>query len=238
MTIPDGDGRLDPSPSPVHNVVFRSYGTQGAAPHTERVDTAPDPDLPRGRRPGEGNARRDIEDAAKKSFARDGFATTSIRGIAKAAGVDPALVRHYFKTKEKLFAAVIQLPFDPEIAVRRISEAGAPRVGQELATVVSEILADRQRSDQVIAMIRAAATEPQGARLIRGALNDAMIVPIVHTLGTDQPQKRAALASAQLIGFLMATLILEFQPLNELTAAEVIATLGTALQQTLTDPLP
>lgn len=191
----------------------------------------------RGRRPGEGNARADIESAAKEAFARDGYAMTSIRGVARAAGVDPALVRHYFQTKENLFTAVIRLPFDPAIAVQRISTAGRDRVGRELATVVSEILADPTRSQQVVAMVRAAATEPQGARLIRGALTDAMIRPIVDILQSDQADTRAALASAQIIGFLMGTLILGFEPLVALDADAVVAALAPGLQTCLTGPL-
>lgn len=191
----------------------------------------------RGRRPGEGNARADIESAARDSFARDGYAMTSIRGVARAAGVDPALVRHYFQTKENLFAAVIRLPFDPAIAVHRITSAGRDRVGRELATVVSEILADPARSQQVVAMVRAAATEPQGARLIRGALTTAMIVPIVEILQSDHAEKRAALASAQIIGFLMGRLILGFESLVALDAEAVVAALAPSLQQSLTGPL-
>jgi AcrR family transcriptional regulator len=188
----------------------------------------------RGRRPGEGNAREDIEIAARESFARDGFATTSIRGVARAAGVDPALVRHYFGSKEKLFAAVIRLPFDPGTGIRRMSEAGRSRVGRELATVVAEILADPERSQRVVALVRAAATEPQGARLIQGALNDAVLVPLVGLLNVDRADERAALASSQIIGFLMAVLVLELPPLAGLDSDGVIGALGPALQHTLT----
>ena len=201
------------------------------------MSDTPAADEHRGRRPGEGHARDDIESAAREAFARDGFAMTSIRAVARTAGVDPALVRHYFRNKENLFASVIRLPFDPQVAVQRMTDAGRQDVGQELATVVSEILADPERSQLVVAMIRAAATEPQGARLIESALNTTVITPIVELMGAEHSETRAAAASAQLIGFLMATLVLRMPSLVALTSQEVIAVLGPALQHTLAGDL-
>lgn len=209
-------------------------GAHPADDHPAHHQPAPEH---RGRRPGEGHARDDIESAARDAFARDGFAMTSIRSVARTAGVDPALVRHYFRNKENLFASVIRLPFDPEIAVQRMTNAGPQGVGRELATVVAEILADPDRSQLVIAMIRAAATEPQGAQLIEGALNETVITPIVALLGAEHAEKRAALSSAQIIGFLMATLVLRMPPLVALDTQGVITALGPTLQHTLTGDL-
>src|SRR5918912_3213202 len=68
---------------------------------------------PRGRRPGAPDTRATILDAARALFAERGFAGTTIRGVASAAGVDAALVHHYFGTKDDLFLAAMELPVDP-----------------------------------------------------------------------------------------------------------------------------
>ncbi|WP_063713784.1 TetR/AcrR family transcriptional regulator [Amycolatopsis nigrescens] len=50
-------------------------------------------------------ARARIRDAALAQFAERGYAGTTIRGIAEAAEVSPALVQHHFRTKDALRAA-------------------------------------------------------------------------------------------------------------------------------------
>ena len=237
MTQQPAGGHGDTETSPYSSALALHSAISSSGEWQTDSMPQPDPALERrGRRPGEGDARHDIEEAARESFARDGFALTSIRSVAKTAGVDPALVRHYFRNKEGLFAAVIQLPFDPAVAVERITRAGRDHVGQELATVLSEILADPTRADRVVARTRTATTDPQGAALIRGTLNDALLLPIAHILHTDQPETRAALASSQLIGYLMSTLILQFEPLTTLTPQELVQVLSPTLQAALTGP--
>ena len=70
-----------------------------------------------GRRPGDSGAREAILREARSSFGSAGFSGTTIRGVARAAGVDPALVHHYFGSKDELFAASLELPFDPSVVV-------------------------------------------------------------------------------------------------------------------------
>ena len=68
---------------------------------------------PRGRRPGGVDTRQAIVEAARVDFAEQGYDGTSLRGIARRAEVDPALVHHYFGGKPQLFAAVMDIPADP-----------------------------------------------------------------------------------------------------------------------------
>src|SRR2546430_17080254 len=66
-----------------------------------------------GRRPGNQDTREAIVEAARKAFAERGYDRASIRAIATSAGVDPALVHHYFGTKDELFLATVNAPIDP-----------------------------------------------------------------------------------------------------------------------------
>jgi AcrR family transcriptional regulator len=64
-------------------------------------------------------ARARIRDAALRHFAEHGFARATIRGIAKAAGVSPGLVRHHFGSKDELRRACDEYVLD---ALRKVNE--------------------------------------------------------------------------------------------------------------------
>ncbi len=81
----------------------------------------------RGRRPGAPDTRAEVLAAARASFAEKGFRGTTIRAVAAAAGVDPALVHHYFGTKDDLFVAALEIPVDPREILAPVVAAGAGR---------------------------------------------------------------------------------------------------------------
>src|SRR3954463_9475109 len=87
------------------------------------------PGPPRGRRKGSPDTRSAILAAARTSFARQGFAGTTIRGVASSAGVDAALVHHYFGTKDDLFLAALELPVDPRRVIGPALAGGAAGAG-------------------------------------------------------------------------------------------------------------
>ena len=78
-----------------------------------------------GRRPGHADTRGAIVEAAKRVFAAKGYDGASLRAIAREAGVDPALVHHYFDGKASLFVAAMALPFDPRHVQEQTSSAGS-----------------------------------------------------------------------------------------------------------------
>ena len=80
-----------------------------------------------GRRPGRQDTRGEILAAARETFAARGFAGTTLRGIAGAAGVDPALIHHYFESKRSLFLATVQLPIDPPALIAEVMEGDRAR---------------------------------------------------------------------------------------------------------------
>ena len=78
-----------------------------------------------GRRPGNQDTREAIIAAAREAFAEKGYDRASIRAIATGAGVDPALVHHYFGTKDQLFLATVNAPIDPAQILPRVLDAPA-----------------------------------------------------------------------------------------------------------------
>src|SRR5258706_15310717 len=85
-----------------------------------------------GRRPGNQDTREAILAAARRAFSERGFDGASIRAIATSAGVDPALVHHYFGSKDQLFVATMQLPIDPSQFLPKVFEGGIDGVGERL----------------------------------------------------------------------------------------------------------
>ncbi|MDT7846743.1 TetR/AcrR family transcriptional regulator [Streptomyces justiciae] len=55
-------------------------------------------------------SRDRVLQAARTRFAERSFATTTVRAIAAAAGVNPALVLRLFGSKRELFLATLHLP--------------------------------------------------------------------------------------------------------------------------------
>ena len=89
--------------------------------------------MPRtGRRPGESGTRERIADAARVLFAEQGFDRTSVRAVAAKAGVDPALVHHYFGTKQRLFLEAVDFPIDTQRSIESLSIDDPDQVGADL----------------------------------------------------------------------------------------------------------
>src|SRR4051812_27986219 len=87
-----------------------------------------------GRRPGNQDTREAILDAARKAFSERGYDGASIRAIATGAAVDPALVHHYFGTKEQLFLAAIEAPINPGELIPLVLSQGIEGAGERLVT--------------------------------------------------------------------------------------------------------
>ncbi|MDQ2758756.1 MAG: TetR family transcriptional regulator [Actinomycetota bacterium] len=190
-----------------------------------------------GRPKGESGLRDDILAAALRQFADDGFANTSVRSVAREAGVDPGLVRHYFGSKDVLLREVVQLRVEPASLIADVLADGPAHAGHRLAEAVARLVADEGRAPLMTAMLRAAATEEEGARLVRETVTSAILTPLAEALGADRPRLRAALAGSQVVGFLAASRIVGLEPLQGLSVEDVARALGPTFQRYLTGPI-
>jgi AcrR family transcriptional regulator len=191
---------------------------------------------PSGRRPGDSGTREAIQRAAARQFAELGYDRTSLRRIAAEAGVDPALVTHFFGSKQQLFVTVAELPFDPAAALPHLltDETGA---GERLARFLVGVLESEQGRRRMTGLVRAAASEPTAAAMVRELVETKLIGALAKELGADQPALRASLAGSQVVGLVTARYIVGVEPLASTDPETVIAAIAPVLQHYLTEPL-
>ncbi len=192
---------------------------------------------PRGRRPGAPDTRAAIVEAARPLFAELGLSGTSMRKVAADAGVDPALVHHYFDSKEDLFLAALAVPFDPRVLLTAVADGGPDGAGERLLTTFFSIWDDETARLPLLAIARGV-LEPNGQNLLKDGFLGVVVIPMVRGLGVDQAERRAALLASQVIGLVLARYVVQVEPLASATAEELVATYAPVFQHYLTGDLP
>lgn len=191
-----------------------------------------------GRRPGNPDTREAILAAAREAFAERGFDGASIRAIATSAGVDPALVHHYFGTKEQLFQATIDIPFDPRELLPQIAAGGVDGAGERLVATFLRIW-DSPAGTAGAALMRSAVNNEWTARLLREFVVTQILRRAAGLLDLDPAQAplRTSLVASQLVGLAMARYILRLEPLASAPAEQVVAAVGPTVQRYFTGDL-
>jgi AcrR family transcriptional regulator len=191
----------------------------------------------RGRRPGSPDTRADILVAARASFAAVGFSGTTVRSVARDAGVDPSLVHHYFGTKDDLFLAALQLPVDPRRVLAPALAGGVEGAGERFLRTFLSVWEDEEVRLPLLGVVRGF-LEPGGGVLLRDGFLPTVVVPIGVALGVDEPERRMALVASQVIGLIVMRYLLEVEPVASMTAEELVAAYAPTLQRYLDAPLP
>lgn len=148
-----------------------------------------------GRRPGESGTREATLAAARQSFGSAGYSGTTIRGVARAAGVHPALVHHFFGNKEALSGAAMGLPFDPAVLVDALLEGGTDGPGDRVARTFLSIWDCTPGQGPMLALPRSAVTDEKAAASLRTPLSRVLLTPLAQAAGADPPELRAGLAA-------------------------------------------
>lgn len=187
-----------------------------------------------GRRPGNSGAREAILDAARARFAGGGFDKTSIRSVAADAGVDPALVHHYFGTKQELFAAAVEFPIDPEETLRAVDAVPVDRIGETLLTGVLHVW-DSPAGPGLIAAARRILSGGE-VELARSFLLQVILERVRARIATpeDDGRERVALMASQMAGILIARKVIGLEPLASMPIERIAAAAGPTLQRYLT----
>jgi AcrR family transcriptional regulator len=194
--------------------------------------------MPGGRRPGPTRTRQDILDSARAAFEASGYDAVSLRAIARQAGVDPALVHHFFDSKSELFTAAMELPVDPEPFIAALLAGERDMLGERLVHALVELW-DRPNGFQgFLALIRGAASHEGAARLLREFVTREILGRLAAVAAPDAPQTRAALAGSQIVGLAMARKIACIEPIATADPVWLAATIGPTIQHYLTAPLP
>jgi AcrR family transcriptional regulator len=191
-----------------------------------------------GRRPGNQDTREAILAAAKQAFAERGYDNASIRQIATGAGVDPALVHHYFGTKDQLFVATMEIPVNPADMIPKIVAGGPDGVGERVVRTFLTVW-DSPAGTTAAALLRSVLSHEWSARMLREFLVSQILGKIVQSLDLDpkQAQLRATLAASQIVGLAMARYIIKVEPLASAPRETLVATIGPTIQRYLTEPL-
>ena len=192
-----------------------------------------------GRRPGNPDTREAILAAARAAFAERGFDGASIRAIAADAGVDPALVHHYFGTKDQLFLAVMNSPIDPRELLPRVFAGDRDRLGERLARTFLGVW-DSPAGAAGVAMLRSGMTNDWTARILREFLVTQILRRVLTHLGLDPAEAplRTSLVATQLAGLAMIRYVLKLEPLASAPPDTVVAAVAPTIQRYLTGDLP
>ncbi|MCV7342873.1 TetR family transcriptional regulator [Mycolicibacterium rhodesiae] len=191
-----------------------------------------------GRPRGASDTRERILTNARELFARNGIDKTSIRSIAAAAGVDSALVHHYFGTKEQLFAAAINIPIDPMAVLVPLRDTPVDELGRVLPSILLPLW-DSEMGNGLIATMRSLLAGADVA-LVRSFLQEIVTAEVGRRV--DNPpgtgRLRVQFVASQLVGVVMARYIIGLEPFASLTPEQISETIAPTLQRYLTGDLP
>jgi len=190
-----------------------------------------------GRRPGEPATRERIVEAARHLFAERGFDRTSVRAVAAEAGVDPALVHHYFGTKQRLFIEAVDFPIDAAAAIGTLSAGDVDDAGERLVRFALRLWDDPVVLPRLLGVLRSAVTDPEAARMLGTLFTRQGPVQLVRALGADQPDLRAELVGTQLVGLAVARHVLRVEPLASADHETIVAAIGPTMQRYLVGDL-
>ncbi|WP_029212740.1 TetR family transcriptional regulator [Arsenicicoccus bolidensis] len=188
---------------------------------------------PRGRRPAGEDARAQIVEAARAELAAKGYDGTSLRGVARAAGVDPALVHHYFDGKAAVFAAAMEVPVDPRVVVDGILEAPDDRLGESLVRGFLHVWDTPAGRERIAALLRSAATHDDPMTLLRQFLLHEVFGRVAGRVGPQDLERRAALVATQMIGLAFARYVAGLPGVADAEPDELVAAVGPVIQRYL-----
>ncbi len=192
-----------------------------------------------GRRPGGTGTRAAILGAARQAFADLGFEGATVREIAARAGVDPAMIHHYFGSKEKLFLAAVDVPFDPADFLASAGPVPRDAVGEHVVRSLVRAW-DSVAGAAVLALLRSAFRSRSGALLLRELVLARILRPVLSGLEPDPvlAEWRAALAASQLAGLALTRYVLRLEPLAGASPEAIVAAIAPQVQHYLTGPVP
>jgi len=190
-----------------------------------------------GRRPGASDTRARVLQAARTSFGDRGFDGATIRDIALRAGVDPALVHHYFGSKQQLFVAAMEFPFDLALMVPRLLEGPHDELGGRFVRFFLELWDAPANRPLLLGVVRSASTDPVAAAMFRRLLAEGPFLALARAIERPDAALRATLAGSQLIGLAMARYVVAVEPLASAPSEVLVRALAPTIQRYFTGDL-
>lgn len=184
---------------------------------------------PRGRRPGSSGTREAILAAARERFAEVGYERTRVRDVAADASVDAALVHYFFKSKDGLFAASMDLPFRPAEVIAPVLAEGVDGLGERMARRMLTVWDENRPA--LLALVRSASSHPGAAIALREFVLSEIVGRLSAALGGDE--LRATLVASQIVGLIGARYVAQVEPLASMDREELVPLVAPTLQRYL-----
>lgn len=185
-----------------------------------------------GRRPGPTETREKILAAARDLFAEKGYDGTSLRAIARTAGVDPALVHHFYGTKDGVFVEAIRFPIDPAVVLARVASFPSERFGELMVRTFLDVWGDDERRRPLLGMLRSAMTNEQAAALLREFVTSTLLARAGKATGAPQLSLQAA--AGQMIGLMILRYVVRVEPIASATEDELVELVAPTIQRYFT----
>lgn len=191
-----------------------------------------------GRRPGETATRDDILVAARDAFGERGYDGATVRDVAERAGVDPALLYHYFGSKQQLFVAAMEIPYDWRVVLPAILAGPPEQLGERLVRLLLSYWEDPGINPLFVGMVRSAATDPLAADMVRRLLAEGPFMMLARAIGTPDAEMRAMLVASHVMGVALLRYILRIEPMASAPPDALATLVGATVQRYLTADLP
>lgn len=192
---------------------------------------------PTGRRAGDSGTRDAILDAARELFAERGYDGASIRAIAAAAGVDPALIRHFFGDKDTLFATTVADRTNIPERLAGCFTGDPAMLGARITDTYLRLWEDAELGPILMSLARSAVTSPQAAEMFIDVLGAKADNVMGHDSNIAQVHiRRVALAASHLFGVAMGRHVIKIPPLVDMPHEELVAELAPTIQRYFTEP--
>lgn len=181
-----------------------------------------------------------VLDAARAAFVNAGYAHTTMKGVAAAAGVAPSVLRKYYENKEQMFAAAMRLPFDPSRAVPELLKPGLEGMGERLVRGTFEFLGDERTRQQLIDLFQTGTAASKAGQSLREFLEESVVDRVASVVGIPDARMRAALISSHLIGLATVRFMVRLEPLASAPEEQVVRIYAPLIQDLLdpTKPIP
>ena len=184
------------------------------------------------------STRGAILDAARREVAERGYNGASLRGVARRAGVDPSLVRHYFGSKSGLLTYAVRIDVDARELAEEVLRGKPNAIGRRTAKVVLDLWDDPRTAMMSLARLSGALSDEDVARSVREDFIAAFFGALAQKVSPDRPQLRASLAASQVVGIALLRYLVADPVLAGTTQRELVRLIGRTVQRYLTEPLP
>lgn len=184
------------------------------------------------------DVRDAVLDAARVAFRSKGYVRTTMKGVAAAAGVAPEVVSNYYNSKEKLFDAVVRLPFDPVGSIPALVAPGLDGLGERLVRVTLETFKDPEAREDLMALAKAGVSSGKAVAGIRSMVEEGIVDRLAGVIGVPDARLRANLITSYLLGIAASRYIIRTEPLASMSDDDVVKLVAPTIQTWLTPTVP